>query len=69
MTDTPTSLAEALAEIERLRARVHELELSLEIWRKVAGDFGHMAIHGTLAEPTPDEATTIVHDVPPNAPR
>jgi hypothetical protein len=83
--DTPTSLAEATehwrallvddadccellarlkeeydlqhAEIERLRARILELEAEQAI------------THGTLAQPTPDEPTTIVHDVAPNAPR
>ena len=57
MTDTPTSLHEARDEIERLRARVTELEAELAI------------THGTLAKPTPDEPATYVHDVPPNAPR
>ena len=57
MTDTPTSLAEALPEIERLRARILELEAELAI------------THGSLAQPTPDEPATYVHDVPPNAPR
>jgi hypothetical protein len=55
MTD-PTSLPEALVEIERLRARVTELEAELAI------------THGTLAKPTPDEPTTIVHNVKPSAP-
>ena len=62
MTDIPipdTSLPEALAEIERLRARIIELEAAAAV------------THGTLAQPTltPDEPTTIVHDVAPNAPR
>ena len=59
MTDTPipgTPLAEALAEIERLRARILELEA------------GHAITHGTLAQPTPDEPATITHNVPPSAP-
>jgi hypothetical protein len=46
-----------VAEIERLRARILELEAEQAI------------THGTLAQPTSDEPTTIVHDVPPNAPR
>jgi hypothetical protein len=45
------------AEIERLRARILELEAELAI------------THGSLAQPTPDEPATYVHDVPPNAPR
>ncbi len=60
MTDEPipgTRLAEALAEIERLRIRILELETEQAI------------AHGTLAQPTPDEPATYVHDVPPNAPR
>ena len=57
--DTPTSLPEALAEIERLRARIIELEAAAAV------------THGTLEQPTPtpDEPMTIVHDVAPNAPR
>jgi hypothetical protein len=45
------------AAIERLRARILELEAAAAI------------THGTLAQPTPDEPATYVHDVPPNAPR
>lgn len=56
MTDTPTSLAEALAEIERLRARILELEAELAI------------THGSLTRPEPDEPATYVHDVKPSAP-
>jgi hypothetical protein len=44
------------AEIERLRARILELEAAAAV------------THGTLAQPTPDEPATIVHDVPPSAP-
>jgi hypothetical protein len=44
------------AEIRRLRARILELEAE------------HAITHGTLAQPTPDEATTIVHNVKPSAP-
>ena len=44
------------AEIERLRARIAELE------SHVATTFG------TLAQPTPDEPTTITHSHPPSAP-
>jgi hypothetical protein len=45
------------AEIERLRARILELEAELTI------------THGSLTRPEPDEPATYVHDVPPNAPR
>ena len=44
-------------EIERLRARINELEAAAAVTR------------GTLAAPTPDEPATYTHDVPPNAPR
>jgi uncharacterized protein YigA (DUF484 family) len=49
----------AITENHRLRARILELEAELAI------------THGTLAQPTltPDGPATIVHDVPPNAPR
>ena len=57
MTDEPIpSLAEALTEIRRLRARVAELEGSLAV------------TFGTLEQPTPDWPTTIEHNIPPNAP-
>jgi hypothetical protein len=52
-----TRLAEALAEIKRLRERITELEVELAFAR------------GTLAKPTSDDdQPTIVHNVPPNAP-
>jgi len=53
------ALTLALAEIERLRARITELEAA------------HAVARGSLAQPTPtpDEPMTIVHDVPPSAPR
>ena len=87
--DTPipgTRLAEALAEIERLRARIIELEAeqaNKDKWMTgsefaqyakdlhdlvVKLEAEHAITHGTLAQPTPDEATTIVHDVKPSAP-
>lgn len=49
----------ALAELDRLRAHILELEAAAAV------------THGTLAQPTltPDEPMTIVHDVPPSAPR
>jgi CO/xanthine dehydrogenase FAD-binding subunit len=55
--DSSARLVAALAEIERLRARVTELEAELAI------------THGSLTRPEPDEPATYVHDVPPNAPR
>ena len=48
------------AEIERLRARVTQLEALVTVG---AGTMG------TLQQPTPDEPSTITHDIPPNAPR
>ena len=57
MTDDIPSLAEATAEIRRLRVRIMEYEA-------IAA-----AAAGTLAQPQPDEPATITHDVPPNAPR
>ena len=57
MTDEIPSLAEAMAEIRRLRARIIVLEA------ETATAFG------TLEKPAEDEPATITHDVPPNAPR
>ena len=57
MTDDIPSLAEAMAEIRRLRARLAELEA------QAATAFG------TLERPAEDEPATYTHDVPPNAPR
>jgi hypothetical protein len=57
MTDEPIpSLAEAMAEIRRLRARVAELETAAAV------------TFGTLAQPTPDEPARYTHDLPPSAP-
>ena len=50
-------LAEMAAEIERLRARVAELEAIVTVG------------HGTMGTLEPDEPATITHNVPPNAPR
>ena len=55
MTSTDR-LAEMAAEIERLRARVAELEAIVAVGR------------GTLQQPTPDEPATITHGHPPSAP-
>ena len=57
MNDDTPSLAEAMAEIRRLRARIIVLEA------ETATAFG------TLEKPAEDEPATITHDVPPNAPR
>jgi hypothetical protein len=57
MTDEPIpSLAEAMAEIRRLRARIAELETAAAVTL------------GTLAQPTPDEPARYTHNVPPSAP-
>jgi hypothetical protein len=57
MTDEPIpSLAEAMAEIRRLRARIAELETAAAVTL------------GTLAQPTPDEPARYTHDLPPSAP-
>ena len=60
MTDDSTDarLAVAIAEIERLRAIIAELEVQAAIAR------GSLASH-----PTPDEPATVTHDIQPNAPR
>lgn len=58
MSDEPIpSLAEAMAEIRRLRARIIALEAETAI------------AAGTLVQPADDAPTTYTHDVPPNAPR
>jgi len=59
MTDsTDARLTVALAEIERLRDIIAELEARAAIAR------------GSLAPtPAPDKPDVITHDVPPNAPR
>jgi hypothetical protein len=58
MTDEPIpSMAEAMAEIRRLRARILELEA------------GAAVTFGTLEQPTDDEPAAYTHNVPPNAPR
>lgn len=57
MTDsTEARLAVAIAEIERLRARILELETAAAV------------THGTLAKPTPDEPASITHGHAPSAP-
>jgi hypothetical protein len=57
MTDEPIpSLAEAMAEIRRLRARVLDLETA------AATTFG------TLEKPTDDAPARYTHDLPPSAP-
>jgi hypothetical protein len=57
MTDEPIpSLAEAMAEIRRLRARIAEMETAAAV------------TFGTLAQPTPDEPAVITHDILPSAP-
>lgn len=58
MTDsTDARLAVAIAEIERLRAHIAELEAAAAL------------THGTLAKPTPDDAPVIITaNHPPSAP-
>ena len=55
MTSTDR-LAEMAAEIERLRARIAELEAVVAVGR------------GTMGMLMPDEPATISHDHPPSAP-
>jgi len=52
-------LAEALAEIERLRARILELEAAAAM------------THGTMTErpPPPEDDFSVIHDVAPTTPR
>ena len=47
------------AETDRLRARILEIEAIITVG---AGTMG------TLQQPTPDEPTTITHNIPPSAP-
>jgi hypothetical protein len=54
--DIPASMAEAMAEIRRLRARILELEA------------GAAVTFGTLEQPTDDEPAAYTHNVPPSAP-
>lgn len=57
MTDEPIpSLAEALAEIRRLRARIAELEAE------------HAAMRGTLERPAKDEPARYTYNYLPSAP-
>lgn len=58
MTSTDR-LAEMAAEIDRLRARIAELEAIVTVG---AGTMG------TLQQPTSDEPATITHGHPPSAP-
>jgi BMFP domain-containing protein YqiC len=51
------AVTECLAELDRLRARIAELEAELATMR------GSMA-----PPPAPDEPTRYVHNVPPDAP-
>lgn len=57
MTDSGDRLTEIEAQIERLRARLTDIELAL----------AHM--RGTLSHPTPDDAPAVVAaNYPPSAP-
>lgn len=57
MSDDIPSLAEAMTEIRRLRARIIVLEAEMT------------TAFGTLEKPAEDAPATITHDIPPNAPR
>ena len=60
MTDDPIpSLAEAMAEIRRLRERILEIEAVITV--------GHGTM-GTLEKPTEDAPATITHGHAPSAP-
>ena len=54
------TLVEAMAEIERLRARVAELEAAIGAAAALS--------YGTMGTLTPDGPTTITHGHPPSAP-
>jgi hypothetical protein len=57
MSDEPDNrLAEALGEIDRLRARIAELEAT------------HAVTLGTLEKPTEDEPARFTWNVPPSTP-
>jgi hypothetical protein len=56
MSDDISTLAEAMAEIRRLRARVLELEAAATVRR------------GTIAQPSGDGPSTITHGHAPSAP-
>lgn len=56
MTEPIPSLAEAMAEIRRLRARITDLTAALAI------------IRGTLAQPEVEAAFHVEHNLPPSAP-
>ena len=58
--DIPASLAEAMAEIRRLRARIAELDAVVA---------SNVVMLGTLEQPTDDAPFHLEHDVPPSTPR
>jgi hypothetical protein len=77
MSDDIPSVAEAMAEIRRLRSRVAELEKTIEYVnqgndafqaRNVQLEAAMAALTGTLEPPTDDEPARYTHHVPPSAP-
>ena len=67
MTDDDIpSLAEALAEIRRLRARIAVLEVEAsDVHAKL---LGAAVVLGTLEKPQDDEPSFYTHNIPPSAP-
>jgi ABC-type glutathione transport system ATPase component len=75
--DVPASMAEAMAEIRRLRHEIEALNGLVSHWRDtgkrlcarvVELEAGAAVTLGTLEQPTDDEPAAYTHNVPPSAP-